>query len=130
MDAVSLPHYIVIGTPHTVGNQSVAVGQAGLGIDICQFGDLLADGAGFGLGDELGCLNAIHHKAQFVGVKLRLGDVVAPFAGVVFNGNAEIIVEPDNIIVNGFDGCFNAVLCEELLDGVGVLGMLLGSVMV
>ena len=33
-------------------------------------------------------------------------------------------------IVDGFDRCFYAVLCEELLNGISVLGMLLGGVMV
>ena len=62
MDAVSLPHHIIVCAPHTVGNPGVAVGETGAGIDISQLRYLLADYPGFGLGDELGGLDAIHHQ--------------------------------------------------------------------
>ena len=73
----------------------------------------------------LGGLDAVHHKAQFVGLELRLCDVVAPPFGIIDHGNAEIIMEPQNVIVNGFGGCFNTVQSKKGLDAVGVLGMLL-----
>ena len=76
----------------------------------------------------LGGLDAVHHKAQFVGLELRLCDVVAPPFGIIDHGNAEIIMEPDNVIVDGFGGCFNGVGSKELLNSICVLGMLLCGV--
>ena len=75
--------------------------------------------------DELGGLDAVHHKAQFVGLELRFCNVVAPPFGIIDHGNAEIIMEPNNVIVDGFGGCFNVLCQKEVLDAVGVLGMLL-----
>ena len=54
------------------------------------------------LRDELGRLDAINHQPQFIRFKLRLCDVVAPFLGIVFYWNAEIYLEAENIVVDGF----------------------------
>ena len=111
MDAVSIPHSIIITASHTVGNNGVAVGQTGASIDIPQLRYLLADCLGFLLSDELGGLDTVYHQAQFVWLKDGLGDIVAPFAGVILNGNVKVLMESKNVIVDGFGGCLN-VLCH------------------
>ena len=45
VDAVCVPHYIIVCAPHSVCDPGVAVGQTGAGIDIAQLCDLLADGS-------------------------------------------------------------------------------------
>ena len=60
------------------------------------------NGACFGLRNELGCLDAIHHKAQLVRLKNRFRDVVAPFAVVVFDWHTKVHLETQNIVVDCF----------------------------
>ena len=85
----------------------MAVGEAGLGINIRQFHYLLGYTVGLGLGDEFGGLDAIHHQTQFIWLELRLGDVVSLFAEIVFNRNMKIHMEAENVIVDGFRVGFN-----------------------
>ena len=89
------------------------------------FSKLVADFPCFFLRDELGRLDAINHQPQFIRLKLRLCDVVAPFFGVVFYGNAEVYLKAENIVVDGFLFGSNALGGEILNNVVCVLRMLL-----
>ena len=52
-------------------------------------------------------------------------DTLAPFAFVVFDGNIKVLLEPEDVIVDGLYRCFDTMFRKVGLDAVGVLGMLL-----
>ena len=56
-------------------------------------------------------------------LKLRLGDVVAPFLRVVFYWNAEVYLEAENIVIDGFRGSVYVFGCEIINNVVCIFGM-------
>lgn len=82
------------------------------------------------MGDKLRCLDAVNHQPQFVGFKLWLCDVVPPSACIIHHRDGKIVPQPYNIVIDGFDRCFDVMEGKKLLDSVCVLGMLLCGVMI
>lgn len=50
-----------------------------------------------------------------------LCDVIAPPFGIIHHGNTEIIMESENIVVDGFGRCFNVLCQKEVLDAVAII---------
>ena len=56
-------------------------------------------------------------------LKLRLCNVVAPFLGIVFYWNAEVYLEAEDVIIDGFRGGIYVLGGEIINDVVCVFGM-------
>lgn len=92
MDSVGVLHYAVVHVADTVRHIGLAVQRSSC-IYICKAGNFGGDLSRSILSYKLGGLNTVHHKPQFIRLKLWLCNEISMLVRVVFNRKIEVDLE-------------------------------------